>query len=139
LTDSLAFEVELNQPYEAAMDSVVAALKSEGFGVLTKIDVPATFKEKLGVEFRPYAILGTCNPPLAHRALSHDGRAGLMLPCTVTVEAADDESSIVRIVDPAGMLLVSGMDQDPVLSEIAGEARSRLRRVALALMGDSDR
>ena len=134
MTESLAFEVDLNQPYEAAMDSVVAALKVEGFGVLTKIDVPATFAEKLGVEFHPYAILGTCNPALAHRALSHDGRAGLMLPCTLTVEAADDKSSIVRIVDPAGMLLVVGMDQDPVLSEVAGEARARLRRVALALM-----
>jgi len=134
LAESLAFEVHLDLPYEGALDSVVAALKSEGFGVLTKIDVPATFREKLGLEFRPYAILGTCNPPLAHRALSHDGRAGLMLPCTVTVEAAGDESSIVRIMDPAGMLLVGGMDQDPVLSEVAIEARSRLRRVALALM-----
>ena len=133
MTESLAFEVTMNRPYEVALESVVAALKSESFGVLTKIDVPATFKEKLGVEFRPYAILGACNPPLAHRALSHDGRAGLMLPCTVTVEAAGDESSIVRIVDPAAMLSLGGMDQDPVLRDVASQARSRLRRVALAL------
>ena len=76
---------------------------------------------------------GTCNPPLAHRALSHDGRASLMLPGIVTVEAAGDETSIVRILDFAAMLGVGGMDQDPVLSEVANEARSRLRRVAPAL------
>ena len=133
MTESLAFEVTMNRPYEVALDNLVAALKGEAFGMLTQIDVRTTFEEKLGVEFRPYAILGTCNPPLAHRALSHDGRAGLMLPCTVTVEAAGDESSIVRIVDPAAMLSLGGMDQDPVLRDVASQARSRLRRVALAL------
>ena len=132
LPEQLAFEVHLNQTYEDALESVACALKDEGFGILTRIDVQSTFKEKIGADFRPYAILGACNPPLAHRTLSQDGRAGLMLPCNVTVEATGD-GSLVRIVDPAAMLAGAGMDQDPALAEVAGEARDRLERVARAL------
>jgi uncharacterized protein (DUF302 family) len=80
MTGSIAFQIHLDQSYEEALEAVAAALKSEGFGILTKIDVRATLKEKLGKDFRPYAILGACNPPLAHRALAHDAQAGLMLP-----------------------------------------------------------
>ncbi len=87
MSRSIAFEVHLNTTYDAALEQVTAALKTEGFGILTKIDVRTTMKEKLDEEFRPFAILGACNPPLAHRALSHDARAGLLLPCNVTVEA----------------------------------------------------
>ena len=87
MAESLAFKVHLDRTFEEALEAVTAALKGEGFGVLTHIDVRATLKEKLGEDFRPYAILGTCNPPLAHRALSHEAQAGLMLPCNVTVEA----------------------------------------------------
>jgi uncharacterized protein (DUF302 family) len=133
-TTSLAFEVTLAQPFDRAIETVTAALKAEGFGVLTRIDVHATLKEKLGVEFRPYAILGACNPTLAHKALSHYAEAGLLLPCNVTVEASGP-GSVVRIADPDVMLSVGGMDQDPALRSVATEARTRLARVADALAG----
>ena len=105
---SLACEVKLAQPHDRAIETVTAALKSEGFGVLTRIDAHTTFREKLGVEFRPYSILGACNPPLAHRVLSHRAEAGLLLPCNVTVEA-EGSGSLVRIGDPDVMLSVGGM------------------------------
>ena len=133
LTDHLSFDVRLNQPYEQAMQGVADALQAEGFGVLTTIDVRATFKAKISEDFRPYAILGVCNPPLAFRALSRSAQAGLMLPCTITVEAANDSGCIVRIVDPATLLAAAGMGQDQVLREVADEAASRLERVARAL------
>jgi len=131
-TTALAFEVKLGMPYDQALDAVTAALKAEGFGILTRIDVHATLQEKLGVEFRPYSILGACNPPLAHRALSRSAAAGLLLPCNVPVEA-DGAGAMVRIADPDVMLSVGGMDQDPALRAVATEARVRLSRVAEAL------
>ncbi len=130
MTRALSFNVHLDQSYEQALETVAAALKTEGFGVLTRIDVRATLKEKLGEDFRPYAILGACNPPLAHRALSHDAQAGLMLPCNITVEANPEGGSIVRIADPDVMLGAGGLDQDAVLREVASEARAKLERVA---------
>ncbi|MCP4537937.1 MAG: DUF302 domain-containing protein [Chloroflexi bacterium] len=130
MTESIAFQVHLDQSYEEALESVATALKTEGFGVLTRIDVRATFQEKLGEDFRPYTILGACNPPLAHRAIAHDAQAGLILPCNLTVEADSEGSSIVRIADPAVILQVGSMGEDPVLREIADEARVRLERVA---------
>jgi uncharacterized protein (DUF302 family) len=133
-TVALAFEVKLAEPYDRAIETVTSALKTEGFGVLTRIDVHTTLKEKIGAEFRPYAILGACNPALAHRALSHRAEAGLLLPCNVTVEM-DGSGSLVRIGDPDVMLSVGGMDQDPTLQGIAAEARARLARVADALGG----
>jgi len=133
-TTALAFEAKLDQPFDRAIETVTAALKAEGFGVLTRIDAHSTFKEKLGVEFRPYAILGACNPTLAHRAISHEAEAGLLLPCNVTVEAAG-KGSMVRIADPDTMLSIGGMDQDPTLRAVANEARVRLSRVAGALGG----
>lgn len=133
-TTSLAFEATLTQPFDRAIETVTAALKAEGFGVLTRIDVHHTLKEKIGVEFRPYAILGACNPTLAHRALSHYAEAGLLLPCNVTVESSG-AGSVVRIADPDVMLSVGGMDQDPALRSVATEARTRLVRVADALAG----
>lgn len=131
-TMSLAFEAKLAQPHDRAIETVTAALKAEGFGVLTRIDAHTTFREKLGVEFRPYSILGACNPPLAHRVLSHRAEAGLLLPCNVTVEA-EGSGSLVRIGDPDVMLSVGGMDQDPTLRAVAAEVRERLARVADAL------
>lgn len=135
MTESIAFQAHLDKPYEEALEAVAAALKTEGFGVLTKIDVKVTLKQKLGEDFRPYVILGACNPPLAHRALAHEAEAGLMLPCNITVEADAEGGSIVRIADPAVMLQVGGMGQDPVLREVASEARARLERVAKSLEG----
>ncbi len=130
---SLAFEVHLDSPYDAALDEVAAALKTEGFGILTRIDVKATLQEKLGEDFRPYAILGACNPPFAHKVLTHEPLAGLLLPCNVTVEADPAGGSLVRIGDPATMLAVGGLDRDPTLAGIAGEVREKLRRVAETL------
>jgi uncharacterized protein (DUF302 family) len=133
VTESISFEVHVDQPYEQAIEKVAAALKVEGFGILTKIDVQATLKDKLGEDFRPYAILGACNPPLAHQALSHEAQAGLMLPCNITVEAAPEGGSIVRIADPDVMITASGMDRNQVLREVANEARAKLERVAQSL------
>ena len=128
----MAFEVTLEGPYAESLERVIDALKEEGFGVLTRIDVHDAFKEKLGLEFRNYSILGACNPPLAHKALSKRPDAGLMLPCNVIVEENDD-GTLVRIVDPAAMMQAGGFDGDPVLREVGGEAEIRLRRVAEAL------
>ncbi len=135
MTNVLSFDVHLDLSFAEAIDALEAALKSEGFGVLTRIDVHATLKEKLGKEFREYAILGVCNPPLAHQALSHRAEVGLMLPCNVTVEADPAGGSIIRIGDPDIFLRSSGFDQDPVLKEVGAEARRRLKAVAEALAG----
>lgn len=126
----LGFEVRLRQPYEEGLELVTQALKMEGFGVLTHIDVRATLQEKLGVAFRPYAILGACNPPLAHQALLTDGEAGLLLPCNVTVEASETGGALVRITNPESLLLTGGFREIAALREVALEARARLERVA---------
>ncbi len=128
----MAYEVTIEAPYAEALPRVIAALEAEGFGVLTRIDVHDAFKEKLGVEFRNYSILGACNPPLAHKALSNRPDAGLMLPCNVIVEENDD-GTLVRIADPAVMMQVGGLADDPVLQEVGSEAEQRLKRVAEAL------
>jgi uncharacterized protein (DUF302 family) len=133
MTKDLGFEVRLELPYEAAVEKVTAALKVEGFGVLTRIDVKATLKEKLDQEFRPYAILGACNPPLAHRALSTDSWVGLMLPCNVTVEAEGQDRAVVRIANPEMIMQAGGLEGNETLRGVAAEARERLERVAGAL------
>ena len=124
-----AFRVELELPYEQAVERVTAALMEQGFGVLTEIDVKATLKKKLDADFRRYVILGACNPPLAHRALQAETEIGLLLPCNVIVYEADG-GSVVSIVDPLSML---GVVENPALEPVADEARSRLRKVANAL------
>ncbi|MCH7875068.1 MAG: DUF302 domain-containing protein [Gemmatimonadetes bacterium] len=134
MSDTIAFEVRLTQPYEQAVEKVTAALKEEGFGILTRIDVDKTLKEKIDVDFRPYVILGACNPALAHRALTADAAVGIMLPCNVTVEVnPDGDGCIARIGNPDMMLGAGGFDQNPALREVAAEARVRLERVAAAL------
>jgi uncharacterized protein (DUF302 family) len=126
-----AFRTKLDLPYEEAIQKVMAALKQEGFGVLTEIDVKATLKKKIDADFRKYAILGACNPPLAHRALTADLEIGLLLPCNVIVYE-EDGGSVVSIVDPISMLSVV---ENPNLQAVADEARVRLERVAKALRG----
>lgn len=130
--NGMAYEVTLDAPYAEALERVIAELKEEGFGVLTRIDIHDAFKEKLGVDFRKYSILGACNPPLAHKALSARPDAGLLLPCNVVVEEIDG-GTLVRIVDAAAMMQAGGFDGDPVLKEVGGEAEKRLKRVAEAL------
>lgn len=136
MSQEIGFEVRLDLPYAEAVEKVIAALKAEGFGVLTRIDVRATLKEKLGEEFRAYVILGACNPPLAHRALSQDPVVGLMLPCNVTVEEEPGGGSIARIANPEMMLTVGSLQDNPTLLEVAQQAKSRLERVAAALLED---
>jgi uncharacterized protein (DUF302 family) len=131
--DEIAFEVWMETPVEIALDRLSESLKREGFGVLTSIDVKATMKEKLGQDFRPYYILGACNPPLAHRALSADSSIGLMLPCNITLEEGRNGGSLVRIANPETMLHLGEWQKIPALSKIAREARARLERVAMEL------
>ena len=130
----MAFEVNMAEPFDQAQARVIDALQAEGFGVLTRIDVHDTLKAKLDVDFRKYAILGACNPPLAHRALSNRPDAGLMLPCNVIVEEVES-GTLVRIVDPAAMMKAGGLEDDPVMLEVGGEAGARLKRVADSLAG----
>lgn len=137
MTQSLGFEISLKESYEAGMERVTQALSKEGFGVLTRIDVRSTVREKLDKEFRPFAILGACNPELAHRALSRNPQVGLLLPCNVTVEAAEGGGSVVRIVDPALLLGAGDLGDDATLAEVAKDAETRLRRVARDLEGSA--
>jgi uncharacterized protein (DUF302 family) len=123
------FRTRLDMPYEEAVERTAAALKEEGFGVLTEIDVKATLKKKLGADFRKYVILGACNPPLAHQALQTELDIGLLLPCNVIIYEEDD-GSVVSIVNPLSML---GMVEKPELEPVAREAQTRLRRVIEAL------
>jgi len=125
----LGFQSKLNLPYEQALEKVSEALKAEGFGILTSIDVKETMKKKLDVNFRKYTILGACNPSLAHKALSARPDVGLLLPCNVIVYD-DGDGTIVNIIDPLSM---TNFIQDPVLDSVADEAVKRLKRVAVAI------
>lgn len=129
-TPTLGLSVHLKADFDTALAQVTDALKSEGFGVLTEIDVKDTMKKKLDVDFRPYKILGACNPPLAHRALSAVPQIGLLLPCNVTVSQVDDETIEVGIIDP---MMMASVLSHPELDAVAAEARQRLERVIAKL------
>ena len=129
--ETFGFGATLTLPYEQAVERTRAALKEQGFGVLTEIDVKQTLKEKLGVDFRPYVILGACNPPLAHRALEANLGIGLLLPCNVVVYDNGDGSSRVEAMDPEAALRLAG--DDPRVAEVAGEATLRLRTMLASL------
>ena len=117
--------------FEQALERVTAALKTEGFGVLTEIDVQDTLKKKLNVDFRRYVILGACNPPLAHEALSGEPHVGLLLPCNVVVQEASDRSGVVvSIADSRAMFTLV---DNPAVKPVAEEADKRLRRVMASL------
>ncbi len=111
--------------FEEALERLPELLKGEGFGILTQIDVQATLKQKLGVDWRKYRILGACNPSLAHRALSSMPEVGVLLPCNVVVYEGEDGKTIVRAVDPMQTLAAA----EPALAEVAAEVRARLSRV----------
>ncbi len=134
MSQSMGFEVQLKSSPAEAVERVTEALKKEGFGILTRIDVHKALKEKIGVDFRYYAILGACNPTLAHRALSANAEMGLLLPCNVTVEATE-EGSLIRIIDPDKMMLVAELGNNKEIIAVATEATTRLKRVAEALAG----
>ena len=109
------------------------ALKQEGFGVLTEIELRAAFQEKLGRDFRPYVILGACNPPLAFSAISADQSIGLLLPCNVTVEWLAEGRTGVRLTDPEALLSEVVLEGAPELLSVAHDARERMARVAASL------
>ncbi|MCB0036966.1 MAG: DUF302 domain-containing protein [Anaerolineales bacterium] len=120
------FRTHVNLPYELAVDKVTAALKEEGFGVLTEIDIQATLKKKLDIDFQKYIILGACNPVLANQALNAELEIGLLLPCNVIVYETGAQQTMVSIVDPHIML---GVVNNADLNHVADEAQGRLRRV----------
>lgn len=125
------FATALPEPIEQIRPRIEAALKAEGFGVLTEIDVAATLKAKLGLERAPYLILGACSPQLAHRALEIDPSIGALLPCNVVLRASGSSGTIVEIIDPQAVFDVA---MSPGIAPIATEASERLRRVLDAIM-----
>jgi uncharacterized protein (DUF302 family) len=112
--------------FDEAIEKVTEELKKEGFGVLTEIDVQATLKKKLDVDFNKYQILGACNPPFAHKALRAENKIGAMLPCNVIVQELDDGKTEVAAVDPMASMLAVENDK---LGEIANEIRAKLEKV----------
>ncbi len=130
LETQLGFTVRMKVSYSEALPLITNALKAEGFGILTEIDVKETMKKKLDVDFRPYKILGACNPPLAYQALKTAPEVGLLLPCNVIVYQTDEGVAEVSLVDPLAML---GFVNKPELLTVAEAARARLQRAAQAL------
>lgn len=130
-TTRYGFSTIVRLPYEQAVERAREELAREGFGVLTEIDVAATLKKKLDVDFRPYVILGACNPPLAHRALTAERDIGLLLPCNVIVYQSDEPGmSVVAAMDPVAAMQLAGND---TIRPIAEEAKARLSRALQAL------
>ena len=133
---SYGFHCDLDEKdFGRGVKRVTEALKSEGFGVLTEIDVQATMKAKLGVQGRPYRILGACNPSLAHRALEAEPDIGLLLPCNVIVREESDGRLVVGFMDPVAVLQ---MTSNAEVAKVAREVRGRLQRVRASLVATPD-
>lgn len=130
MSHELGMKAVLSTSFDDAIEKTTLALKAEGFGVLTRIDVDHTFKEKLNADFRRYVILGACNPPLAHRALSANADVGLLLPCNVTVQEENGQITVTA-VDPEQML--SALRAEAEIAAVAAEAKTRLQRMVASL------
>lgn len=130
-SQTYALQARLDLPYDQAVEQVTAALKEQGFGVLTEIDVQATLKQKLGADFRKYVILGACNPALAQQALAMELNVGLLLPCNVIVYE-EPGGSMVAIGNPVAML---GVSDNPDLKPLAQEVKTRLQQALQRLTG----
>ena len=130
MENQYSFGTRIAAPMDETIERTTAALKLEGFGVLTTIDVKATLKTKIDVDFKPYVILGACNPKLAYRALQVEEELGLLLPCNVIVYDNGDGTSSVSIVDPGQMMSVV---ENKALETVAAEAKTRLERVLASL------
>jgi uncharacterized protein (DUF302 family) len=130
-TTRYGFSTAVPLPYEEAVERTRAELAKEGFGVLTEIDVRATLRKKLDVDFRPYVILGACNPPYAYQALQAERDIGLLLPCNVVVYAGDEPgTSVVAAMDPEAALKLTG---NAAIEALASEVRARLERALAAV------
>jgi uncharacterized protein (DUF302 family) len=123
---AFAIRKTLDLGFDEALAKLPEALKAEGFGVLTEIDVQATLKKKLDVDFRRYRILGACNPPFAHRALQHSLDVGMLMPCNVIVYETDDRKTVVSAVDPMQSMAAQG---DPAMQALAEQVGQKLQRV----------
>jgi uncharacterized protein (DUF302 family) len=133
--NAMTHDVELPVGFNEAINRVTEALKTEQFGIVSRIDLHTTFKEKLGVDGMPHTILGACNPKLAHKAVSAMAEAAVMLPCNVTVQSVGEKLTIVRIVNPAAVMAAAGLEKYPVVREVGEEADAKLKQVAQALAG----
>lgn len=131
----MSFSTQVTQTgsLDAVIETVTDALKTEGFGILTRIDVHTTLKTKIDVDFRPYVILGACNPGLAHQALMARPDVGMMLPCNVTVEQSGDNECLVRFIDPLAMMTFDDLGDNADLKRIGGEAADKINRAIAAL------
>lgn len=126
---SYYFAKKLDAPFSEAVDRAVAALKTRGFGVLTKIDVQSTLKEKMGADFRPYVILGACNPKMAHEALKAEDKIGTMLPCNVVVQEVDGGTEVAAVDPVASMQAIQNASLASIAEKVRGELKAAIEAI----------
>ncbi|WP_158671069.1 DUF302 domain-containing protein [Bradyrhizobium guangdongense] len=126
---SYYFAKKLNAPFSEAVDRTVEALKARGFGVLTKIDVQSTLKEKIGANFRPYVILGACNPKMAHEALKAEDKIGTMLPCNVVVQEVDGGTEVAAVDPVASMQAIQNASLASIAEKVRGELKAAVEAI----------